>query len=125
MEIILTYNAQSGLKNAILDSFHKIFSPSTYPCDLCALTYGHFSENSHWKKFRMRSNIQISFYHIDEFEAKFGKLNYRYPVALLHQNKTFDTLISPEEFKQLKNTEELIARVETTIKDILNSKTTS
>jgi hypothetical protein len=67
----------------------------------------------------------MSFYHIDEFEAKFGKLNYRYPVALLYQNKTFDTLISPEEFKQFKNTEELIARVETTIKDILNSKTTS
>jgi hypothetical protein len=125
MEIIMTYNAQSGLKNGILGSLHKIFSPSTYPCDLCALTYGHFSENPHWKKFRMRYNIQISFYHIDEFEAIFGKFNYRYPVALLHRNKTFDTLISPEEFKQFKTTEELIARVETAINNILNSKTTS
>jgi hypothetical protein len=125
MEIILTYNAKSGLKNAILDSLHKIFSPSTYPCNLCTLTYGNFSENPNWKNFRTQSKLQMSFYHIDEFEAKFGKLNYRYPVALLHQNKTFDTLISPEEFKQFKNTEELIARVETTIDNILNSKTTS
>lgn len=125
MEIIMIYNAQSGLKNTIVDGLHKIFSPSTYPCDLCALTYGHFSEKSNWKKFRMRSNIQMSFYHIDEFEAKFGKLKYRHPIALLHQNKTFETLISPEEFKQFKNTEELIVHVETTINNILNCKTSS
>ena len=125
MEIMMIYNAQSGLKNAILDSLHKIFSPSTYPCELCSLTYGHLSEKRIWKKFRMQSKIEISFYHIDQFEAKYGKLDYRYPIALLYQNKTWETLISPEEFKQFKNTQQLIAVVETTINNISNNHPTS
>jgi len=117
MELIMVYNAKSGLKNAVLDSLHKMVSPSTYQCDLCALTYGNFSEKAIWKKFRKEINMKISFYHIDEFEAKFGKHNYIYPVALRYHEQRFETLISHEAFKTFKNTEELITNVESMIND--------
>ncbi len=38
--LVFVYNANSGLLNALLDMGHKVVSPRTYPCSLCALTYG-------------------------------------------------------------------------------------
>lgn len=117
MELIMVYNAKSRLKNAVLDSLHKMLSPSTYQCDLCELTYGNFSEKTVWKKFRKETNMKISFYYIDEFAAKFGNHNYIYPVALSYHNQSFETLISHEAFKTFKNTNELITHVEGIIND--------
>jgi len=40
-KLIFVYNADSGLLNAMKDWAHKIVSPETYPCSLCALTYNN------------------------------------------------------------------------------------
>ena len=42
-ELIFIYNAKSGLVNEFLDFAHKIVSPGTYNCNLCAISYGNFS----------------------------------------------------------------------------------
>lgn len=120
----MVYNAKSGLKNGALDSLHKMISPSTYQCVLCKLTYGKFLEKPHWKKFRKQSKVQISFYHIDAFEAKFGLQNYIYPVGLWLSNQNFETVISNEAFKTFNSTEELINCVEIIIDKTLNTKIT-
>ncbi|WP_232221892.1 hypothetical protein [Methanococcoides burtonii] len=39
--LIFVYNADSGLINEMKDYVHKIVSPSTYECNLCAITYGN------------------------------------------------------------------------------------
>lgn len=114
----MVYNANSGFKNAVLDTLHKITSPDTYPCDLCALTYGNFSEKTVWKNFRKQSTVKINFYHIDEFETKFGSKIFKYPIALLFDNNCFKTIISPEEFKNMRSTEQLINYMEEKIVNI-------
>lgn len=108
MKLILVYNANSGIKNSLLSSLHKILSPSSYPCDLCTLTHGNFSEIETWKNFRKSANLSMNFYHIDEFEDEFGKQNFKYPIALLYQNEKFLEVISVDTFKQIKNTQHLI-----------------
>jgi hypothetical protein len=50
-QLIFVYNANSDLFSTITDFAHKILSPSTYDCHLCALTYGNFSEKKEWKAF--------------------------------------------------------------------------
>lgn len=120
----MVYNAKSGLKNAVLDSLHKIVSPSTYQCSLCVLTYSSFTEKAVWKEFKEKSKFKISFYHIDEFEAKFGKRNFIYPVALWYHNQIFETVISHETFKKIKSTKELTTYLEDTISLIIKSTTT-
>ena len=35
--LVFVYNADSGVFNALADAAHKIFSPRTYACNLCAL----------------------------------------------------------------------------------------
>jgi hypothetical protein len=40
MKLLFVYNADSGLAAALFDSAHKLLSPQTYACNLCALTHG-------------------------------------------------------------------------------------
>ena len=44
MKLIFVYNAGSGKLNALFDMAHKIVSPTTYECSLCALTHDAFQD---------------------------------------------------------------------------------
>ncbi|MDQ3192983.1 MAG: hypothetical protein M3Q58_15460 [Bacteroidota bacterium] len=65
-ELIFIYNATSGTMNAVLDSLHKTFNPSTYPCELCALTFGTLSMKEEWKEFLDGLPVKKNFLHKDE-----------------------------------------------------------
>lgn len=112
MELIFVYNAKSGLKNAILDSLHKLASPSTYNCNLCDLTYGIFSENKVWKTFRQSFDIKMTFLHTDEFESLFPNESVSYPIALVHVEGTIMPIISTKEMNNFETVESLIEHVQ-------------
>jgi hypothetical protein len=42
ISLVFVYNADSGVFNTLSDIAHKIFSPETYACNLCALTPHEF-----------------------------------------------------------------------------------
>ena len=114
MNLLFIYNANSGKLNAYLDSLHKIFSPKTYPCSLCDLTYGVFKENKSWKSFRESATLKMQFLHIDEFEKAYRSKwlqPYTYPVVLLENGENLEIFISKEELDQLKSVEELIGMI--------------
>lgn len=114
MELIFVYNAQSGKVNALLDTAHKIVSPSTYACNLCTLTFGSFRENEVWKEFREKSEVPMEFYHADEFENAFASKwlpKYSYPVVLLKNGGSFEIGISAEDFSRMKTLEQLMGAV--------------
>jgi hypothetical protein len=108
------YNADSGKKNALMDSIHKMISPQIYNCKLCDITYGVFTENKAWKKFRKSSEIPMEFHHRDEFlkqfASKFGA-KFTLPVILVENNNELELLISTEEINQLKTIDALIMLV--------------
>ncbi|RYU83228.1 hypothetical protein [Hymenobacter persicinus] len=68
--LLFVYNANAGLLNGMLDLVHKTLSPRTYPCSLCALTYG-VSMRPEWKSFIESLPIEARFPHRDEFWAAF------------------------------------------------------
>lgn len=107
MKLIFIYNADSGLLPLLKDFTHKIISPTTYPCSLCALTYDTFSESKAWKSFRQNSNTEMVFYHKDEFESVYASV-YKYPCILSQNPKGFDEIISKQTLDRLSNVEELI-----------------
>ena len=113
-QLLFVYNANSGARNAILDSMHKVFSPSTYDCNLCHLTYGLLTENRVWKKFREQSKIPMQFLHKDEFvgdyASKFG-LELTFPIILFKNGNVWDILVSTGELGQLKTPQELIGLI--------------
>ncbi len=69
--LIFVYNADSGLFNTMADIGHKIFSPETYACSLCALTHGYFSERDSWRTFIEGLDTECRFMHRDEFHRQF------------------------------------------------------
>ena len=107
---MFVYNADSGKLNALLDSAHKIVSPSTYNCQLCQLTYGLVNEKQAWKQFREQFEDEVLFLHRDEFEKQFQqKLDY--PFLARVENQNFELLLSAEEMSGIGSTEALIERV--------------
>ncbi|MGF1555452.1 GTPase [Paucihalobacter sp.] len=113
MKIIFVYNAKSGLKHSVLDSVHKIISPSTYPCNLCALTHDTFSEKSLWREFQKDFLIEMRFLHSDEFESSFHSEQFQYPTILQLENNTLIEIISSEEINNMKDLQALIHGIKT------------
>lgn len=110
-KIIFVYNAKSGKVNALFDIAHKLISPATYQCQLCAVTHDTFSENKLWKEFRMQTNLNLEFLHSDEFETKYRIKKYSYPIVLLQKSMELHEFISSEEIQKMKKTENLIEEV--------------
>ncbi len=114
MKLVFVYNADSGKINAVFDSIHKIASPETYDCNLCAITFGNFSEIKTWKNFRETSEAEMIFYHKDEFLKSYRSKwlpKYDFPVILSIENNELNLFISSEELNKLENTESLIEEI--------------
>jgi len=113
-KLIFIYNADSGLRNMIMDSAHKIFSPDTYECSLCDITYGAFTENSVWKKFRKETELEMEFLHKDEFEkayaSKFG-YKFTFPIVLAETQERLIIFIKTEELDTLESAKNLISLI--------------
>ncbi|WP_035563594.1 hypothetical protein [Hymenobacter sp. IS2118] len=65
--LIFVYNADGGRLAGLKDMFHKILSPGTYPCSLCAVTYGATSMQPEWREFIKTLPVPVDFLHRDEF----------------------------------------------------------
>jgi hypothetical protein len=115
MKLIFVYNANSGKVNALVDAAHKLFSPSTYQCSLCALTYDTFSENKTWKAFRKESHLTMEFYHKDEFESLFPNVNIPYPAILKLKDSEPTTVLNTEVLNKISTVEGLIENLKTSL----------
>lgn len=116
MKIVFVYNANSGLMNTVLDIGHKIISPDTYECNLCAITYGVLTENKEWKAFRESSKDELEFLHKDEFEEKYQQVR-DYPIVLVsNTNNELSELLDKDELNKMQTAKQLIQKLQATIK---------
>ena len=110
-KLLFIYNANSGMRNALLDGAHKIFSPSTYECNLCDITYGAFTENKVWKKFRGETALKMEFLHKDEFTkqyaSKFGH-KFTFPIILAVINNNMEVFVHTKELNVLGSADKLV-----------------
>ncbi|MFV8224894.1 GTPase [Christiangramia aquimixticola] len=117
-KLIFVYNAQSGKLNALMDSMHKVLSPSTYDCKLCELTFGLLQENKTWREFRDSLDVDTEFLHRDEFQktyaSKFGH-KFEYPIILGQTAKGLEVVVSKPELNKIQSTGELIEKLKNRI----------
>ena len=119
-KLLFIYNANSGTRNAILDSVHKIFSPHTYDCKLCDITFGVISENKTWKRFREESQHEMVFLHKDGFAKKYkSKFGYKFtfPIVLTEGENGLEVLIATKELNRLKTAHGLVEMVKERTKE--------
>lgn len=105
-KLIFVYNADSGLFNTVTDIAHKIFSPSTYECQLCAITHSAFSMREEWKGFLNSIEHEMAFLHRDEWKQLHGDKADDLP-AVYYGNETVELLISSEEINQCETIDQL------------------
>lgn len=105
-KLIFVYNADSGLFNTVTDIAHKIFSPSTYECQLCAITHSALSMREEWKTFLQGIDHEMEFLHRDEWAARHKDQNNELP-AVYYGNETVTLLISSAEINQCETIDQL------------------
>ena len=85
-KLIFVYNADSGLINGLKDWAHKIVSPETYACSLCAITYNNTGMRRPWREFIKELGYEVEFLHRDELEEKYDVRDVPLPATFILQN---------------------------------------
>ena len=106
-QLLFVYNADSGLFNTMADIGHKIFSPDTYECALCALTHGYFSERQEWREFIEGLDCECSFLHRDEFLNRYPCLETDLPAVFRFVDGQPVVCATPEAIRKCKSLEAL------------------
>lgn len=112
MTLIFVYNADTGPWNALIDSVHKIVSPDTYACDLCAITYGPLSMDREWRAWLKTLASPARFFHRDDFKAVWPDVNVKLPAILIENKGSVEVLVAAEDFSASMTVSELIAFIE-------------
>lgn len=85
-KLVFVYNADGGAFNLLTDFAHKILSPQTYSCNLCAITHSNFGMKKEWKEFLDSLDAPLEFLHADEFKAKYRFEKVELPAIFTEEN---------------------------------------
>ncbi len=111
-QLIFVYNADSGLFNTVTDIAHKIFSPQTYSCGLCALTHSYFSMRDEWKSFIESLGVDCQFVHRDEYIKEYDGPEFSWPAILINQAGQLSVCLEAEDINSCNDLDELKAIIQ-------------
>ena len=112
MRLVIVYNANAGLLAGAMDSLHKLFAPATYPCKLCALTYGLLAMRREWRAYLDGLAMEILFHHRPDFRAAFPQAaDWPLPLIAVEQDGQLAVLISAADFAGIVDLPQLMAVV--------------
>lgn len=72
--LLIVYNADEGLFAALGDAVHKAVSPQTYPCSLCAVSYGAVRMRPEWRAYLRTLPYATRFHHRPDFRRAYPAL---------------------------------------------------
>lgn len=105
--LVFVYNAESGVFNRLTDAAHKIFSPRTYACNLCALTYGAVQMRGEWREFLDGLGRPLEFLHADELAPRYGLEGVGLPAVFTKEGGGLKVLAGAEAIDACRTLEEL------------------
>lgn len=105
--LTFVYNADSGFFNLLADVAHKTFSPSSYPCQLCALTHGAFSMRREWRDFLNKLKFSLRFLHRDDFRKETQRADELPAIFFQPDSGELRVLVDCKTLKSLTGLEDL------------------
>jgi hypothetical protein len=105
--LVFVYNAASGLFNTVADAAHKIFSPETYQCRLCALTHSTFGMRQGWKRFLETLDRPLEFLHADELQERYGVSQVPLPAVFKKEGGSVEVLLDADCINACRTLDEL------------------
>jgi hypothetical protein len=117
-KLIFVYNAKGDVFSKAIDFAHKIISPKTYSCVLCALTYGDFMIKSQWNAYLESLDYNKVFYHKEDWEQSSAYIETALPVILFQKGEAEEPeiLLSKQEMSQSKDLSGLIKQMKEKLK---------
>jgi hypothetical protein len=110
--LVIVYNADAGVLAGVMDSVHKIVSPSTYPCQLCAVTYGLAAMKRDWRQFLDGLGMELLFHHRPDFRAAFPQAaDWPLPLVAVEAEGQLRQLVTAADFAAIPDLAALIATV--------------
>jgi hypothetical protein len=108
--LLFVYNAADGVFAAIGDAVHKAVSPETYPCSLCAITYGAVSMRPEWRAYLKSLPYPVRFHHCPDFCRAYPDLNVALPAILFAKGDAPPrVIVDAATLNQVRDLQELIA----------------
>jgi hypothetical protein len=105
--LVFVYNADSGLFNTLADVAHKIFSPRTYPCNLCALTNSPIGMRKEWRRFLDGLERPLEFLHADELKARYGVAGVPLPAIFKKGGEGIEVLVGADAINACRTMDDL------------------
>ncbi len=105
--LIFVYNADSGLFNTLTDAAHKLLSPQTYACNLCAITHTPITMRREWRRFLDDLRIPCTFLHRDEWRRLHPNRDVALPVVLCETDDGLTVCLDAERINGCTSTTEL------------------
>src|SRR5215210_7312289 len=105
--LVFVYNADSGVFNTLADAAHKIFSPRTYACNLCALTHTAVRMRGEWKQFLEGLGRPLEFLHADELAARYNLKGVRLPAVFTKDDGGLKVLAGADSINACRTLDEL------------------
>jgi hypothetical protein len=105
--LVFVYNADSGVFNTLADAAHKVFSPRTYQCNLCALTHSAVGMRKEWKRFLDSLDRPLEFLHADELEARYGVAGVTLPAIFKSDGENVEVLFGADSINACRTMDDL------------------
>ena len=105
--LVFVYNADSGVFNALADAAHKVFSPQTYRCNLCALTHTATGMRADWRRFLDGLGRPLEFLHADELRARHGAAFAALPAVFERDGGALKALVGADAINACRTLEDL------------------
>jgi hypothetical protein len=111
--LLFVYNADEGIAAALFDAAHKLVSPGTYACSLCAITYGAVAMRPAWRRWLRARPFATHFHHRQDFaRAHPGWRDLALPAVLAERAGTMSLLLSADALAGIADVPALIAAIE-------------
>lgn len=121
--LVIVYNADEGLGAMLFDAVHKLVRPDTYPCDLCAITYGPVSMRGAWRDWLKAQAFPAEFYHRQDFARAFpGLSDLPLPAILRRDGAVLSELLGPQQMTSNMTIEALIVAVEAALERVSDAR---
>lgn len=105
--LVFVYNADSGLVNVLVDAAHRVVSPKTYPCRLCAITFSFEGMRREWKQFVADLGRPVEFLHRDELKERHGIEGIPLPAVFLRKGDELTQWIDADAINRCKLLDDL------------------
>lgn len=110
-KLVFVYNADGGAFDLLIDFAHKIFSPQTYPCNLCAITHSNFGMKKEWKEFLDSLDTPPEFLHANEFKAEYQFEEVELPAIFKEENGNLTLTVSAAAINECDSIDDLKRRL--------------